>query len=168
MKKVIYFLIGVLVIAVAVLTSVFYMKKEKLNIYALNVETENIIVKNILEVKKLSTIEDKITLLTTKLSQEDFEGKTIKFNGIKDESGSKIAHFDLVDTNEKDSWYPYFQGSLGGFSTKLSIVETFLQRDYKGKWIDGIKLSYNGKYEEYDHISFDDTIYWRENTKTRK
>jgi len=168
MKKTIYILIGILIIALAILTTLMYNKKEKLNIYALNVESENIIIKNVLEVKKHLSLDEKIDLLSTKLSKEDFEGKTIKFNGIKEENGDKIAYFDLVDTNEKDSWYPYFQGSLGAFSTKLSIVETFLQREFEGDWIDGIKISYNGKYEEYDHISFEDTVYWRKNTKTRK
>ena len=72
MKKIIYILTGVLIIAMAILITLIYNKKEKLNIYALNVESENIIVKNILEVKKHLALEEKIDLLTTKLSSRGF------------------------------------------------------------------------------------------------
>lgn len=161
MKKNIF--IGILILFVLGILFVVFSKKEKFNIYTLNIETEDIIIKKQIEISKSQSIDKKIEVLVDSLSKENFEGKKIKFNGIKNEEGKKIAYFDLADTNEKDSWFSYFQGSFGAFSTKISIIETLLQRDFEGKWIDGIKLTYNDKFEEFDHINFDDVIYWRKN-----
>lgn len=161
MKKNIF--IAVCCIIIVGILFFFLGKKENFNIYTLNIDTEDIIIKNQIKTFKNQSLEKKIEFLTKKLSEENFEGKNIKFTGIKEEKGEKIAYFDLTDTNEKDSWFPYFQGSFGAFTTKLSIIETLLQRDFEGKWIDGIKLTYNGKFQEFDHISFDDLIYWRKN-----
>lgn len=165
MKKTIYLLSSLFVVLIIVFSLLFFNKKEELFIYAFNVETEDIVIKDKFQVKKYIDLEQKLLLLSEKLSKENFEGKKIVLSEIKNEKGSKIAYFDLRDTNEQDSWNPYFQGSLGGFSTKLSLVETFLQRDFAGKWIDGIKISYNGSFKEFDHINFSDEIYWRNNIK---
>lgn len=165
MKKTIYLLSSLAIVLIFIFSLIFLNKKEELFIYAFNVETEDIVIKDKFEVKKYIDLEQKLLLLSEKLSKENFEGKKIVLSEIKDENGSKIAYFDLRDSDEKDSWNAYFQGSLGGFSTKLSIVETFLQRDFTGKWIDGIKISYNGSYQEFDHINFADEIYWRNNIK---
>lgn len=145
----------------------FATKKEKLNIYSLNVQTEEIGIKSQLEVKKSLPLEEKIKLLINSLSKENFDNRKIELLEIKEENGEKIAYVSLVDTNEKDSWYPYFQGSLGAFSTKLSIIESILQRDYEGSWVEGVNLSYNKKYEEFDHITFENVVYWR-NIKAKK
>lgn len=160
MKKIIFSL--VLFVVILLLSLFILTKKEKLNIYSLNIETEEIAIKNQIELAKKDSLEEKLKKVSETLSKENFDGRKIIFKEIKKENGNKIAYFDLVDTNEQDSWYPYFQGSYGAFSTKLSIVESLLQRDYEGKWIDGINLSYNGKYEEFDHINFENVIYWRD------
>ena len=157
-KRIIFVILGILLL---VSISFFITKKEIFNIYTLNIETEDLMIKSQSKLSKSQSIEKKIIFLTKKLSNDNFEKKSIYFDGIKLEEGKKIGYFDLRDTNEKDSWYPYFQGSFGAFSTKISIVETLLQRDFDGNWLDGIKLSYNGKFEEFDHISFEDAIYWR-------
>lgn len=159
MKK-LFLLIPVILISVLVILF-FSTRKEKLNIYSLNIQTEEIGIKSQIEIKKSLSLEDKLKVLINVLSKENFENRKIEFLEIRNEGNQKIAYFNLADTSEKDSWYPYFQGSLGAFSTKLSIVESLLQRDYNGKWVDGIKISYNGKYEEFDHINFEDVVYWR-------
>ena len=103
--------------------------------------------------------------LALKLSNEIFQGKPIVLKEIVVEEGKKIAYFNLQDKNKDisspDNWYSSFQGSTGAQSTLNFIVDTLLQKEFKGDWIDGINLTYNGQYIEFDHISFENIVYWR-------
>ena len=60
------------------------------------------------------------------------------------------------------SWrYGYFQGSAGGFATTETLARTFVQPDYKGDWIKGVRFSYAGKPiqdGDWDHINLDGVI----------
>ena len=57
------------------------------------------------------------------------------------------------------SWrYGYFQGSAGGLATTEILTRSFVQPDFKGKWIKGVRFSYAGKPiqdGDWDHISLD-------------
>ena len=103
--------------------------------------------------------------LALKLSNEIFQGKPIVLKEIVVEEGKKIAYFNLQDKNKDisstDNWYSSFQGSTGAQLTLNSIVDTLLQKEFKGDWIDGINLTYNRQYIEFDHISFENVHYWR-------
>lgn len=89
---------------------------------------------------------------------------------IEERNNKKIAIIDLREFIASDStgylpsWRTiYFQGSTGGYFTTLTLTKSFLQKDYKGKWIDGIEFYYEGKQileGEWDHIGLYGTI-WR-------
>jgi len=57
------------------------------------------------------------------------------------------------------TWYDYFQGSAGGQHTTVVLIESILQNDYTGDWIDEVEFYYqNEKMGEWDHISLSGTV----------
>lgn len=155
----------ILIIGIVVIGLILLMQKEKLIIYTSNIDTGASENHSIVSVLKLLPINKKMSHLALKLSNENFQGKPIVLKEIVIEEGKKIAYFDLQDKNKDisspDNWYSSFQGSTGAQSTLNSIVDTLLQKEFKGDWIDGINLTYNGQYIEFDHISFENVHYWR-------
>jgi len=111
----------------------------------------------------------KLKLLADKLSRLKFRGLPINVLKIENGDTKKIA---IVELEEKEGHYfpsswrgNYFQGSTGGTVTTATLVETFLQRDYKGDWIDGVEFYYEGKpivAGDWDHIGLSGTIYRQE------
>ena len=108
----------------------------------------------------------KLKLLADKLSRFKFSYLPIDVLRIEDRGGKKIAIIELKETKYScpscPSWRTlYFQGSTGGYFTTLTLIETFLQRDYEGEWIDGVEFYYEGSpvSDEWDHISLSGTMY---------
>jgi hypothetical protein len=63
-----------------------------------------------------------------------------------------IENKDFEPTS-RPSWYQYFQGSTGGTWTSKILTSNFLQKRYKGDWIDKLRFHYQGEeFEEWDHI----------------
>lgn len=155
----------ILFIGIVIIGLVLLMQKEKLIIYTSNIDTGASENHSIVSVLKLLPVNKKMSHLALKLSNENFQGKPIVLKEIVIEEGKKIAYFDLQDKNKDisstDNWYSSFQGSTGAQSTLNSIVDTLLQKEFKGEWIDGVNLTYNGQYIEFDHISFENVHYWR-------
>lgn len=57
------------------------------------------------------------------------------------------------------SWYDFFQGSAGGTNTTTTLKESFLQRTYKGEWIESIRFMYMGEpFPESDHVNLSGII----------
>lgn len=51
------------------------------------------------------------------------------------------------------SWYDFFQGSLGGMNTSIVLRESFLQPDYDGAWINSVEFYYQGEpIGAWDHL----------------
>ena len=47
----------------------------------------------------------------------------------------------------------YFQGSTGGNATVTKLIRTFLQEDFEGEWVDGVKFLYNNDdTNNFEHI----------------
>ncbi len=155
----------ILFIGIVIIGLILLMQKEKLIIYTSNIDTGASENHSIVSVLKLLPINKKMSHLALKLSNEIFQGKPIVLKEIVIEEGKKIAYFNLQDKNKDisstDNWYSSFQGSTGAQLTLNSIVDTLLQKEFKGDWIDGINLTYNRQYIEFDHISFENVHYWR-------
>lgn len=114
------------------------------------------------------SIKNKLDALAKALSQVHFNKLPIEVSEITETDGKKIAVISLSESEENqkisdvskfkgDSWATrYFQGSTGGKMTSVSLIETFLQSDYKGQWIDGVKFLYNNKNNKniagFDHV----------------
>lgn len=118
-------------------------------------------------VPKDTPLKKKLEIIADKLSQFKFSGLPISILEVKNENGKKIAVVNLGEIEENkgitdpaniqgdatDTWiFGYFQGSAGGSATVETLVETFLQREYKGEWIDGIEFRYEGKPISMMHV----------------
>lgn len=131
---------------------------EVFKVYTLDVnDTEKKIEFKDVELNKDSTVEEKIKELCSVLEKEYFKDENAKivFKSIDE---NNVATIDLVN---KDAWNQHFQGSTGGIISQATIVETLLQRDYTGEWIDGLNVVVDGTNEEelFEHAPFIETFF---------
>lgn len=100
-------------------------------------------------------LEKKLEILAENLSKMLFEGLGIEVAKLEDEDGQLIATVNLRENENQEgaSWKSeYFQGSAGGAITSITLEETFLQREYDGEWVDGIRFVYEDPTLEFDHM----------------
>lgn len=99
---------------------------------------------------------NKMQILGDALSAEVFEGLSMDILDITTVDGKDILHVDLKEgsgaVGEKSWIFDYFQGSTGGQMTETALLETFLQREYGGLWIDGVKITLDGETIQFDHV----------------
>ena len=119
-------------------------------------DTEKIVEFKTINLKKDSSIEDKINELLIALKKDYF--KDDKANILLESVDSNnIATINLVD---EQAWSQHFQGSTGGSISQATIIETLLQREYEGDWIKGINVLIDGKKQEvFDHAPFEEIFY---------
>lgn len=112
------------------------------------------------------SIKQKLDILANALSKGVFANLPIEIVKIEETDGKRIAVINLVESQENQeitnlslfkgkSWaLSYFQGSYGGSVTSISLIETFLQRQYDGEWIDGVRFLYNSGKEinQFEHV----------------
>ncbi|NLI89453.1 MAG: hypothetical protein GX366_03480 [Epulopiscium sp.] len=125
------------------------------NIYGADIDSYEEEIIGEISIDDSMPIEEKLNALGQELSKMQFEGLGIEVDKIEEEDGKKVATINLKEApNDKDySWIAtYFQGSAGGTITTVSLGETFLQREYEGEWIDGVKFVYEGEEIVYDHV----------------
>jgi PBP1b-binding outer membrane lipoprotein LpoB len=99
------------------------------------------------------SMNDKVNIIIKEVSKLQFKNAPIELIKID----NNIAYINIKEDKENKLWSnKFFQGSTGASVTTYTIVESLLQRDYKGKWIDGIYITYEGKTNvEFDHIDVD-------------
>lgn len=101
------------------------------------------------------SLEERLEVIADNISQEQFEGLGIELSKIEEEDGKKIGVINLTEKpNDTDaSWLEgYFQGSTGGIVTTVALEESFLQKEYNGEWIDGVRFLYNDEKLQFDHV----------------
>jgi predicted nuclease with TOPRIM domain len=120
------------------------------------------------------SLKNKLDALAKALSVVQFNNLPIEVSEISEIDGKKIAVINLKESEENQkirdvlkfkgySWATgYFQGSTGGTMTSVSLIETFLQKDYEGQWIDGVKFLYNNLViDTFQHIESLNKISYR-------
>jgi hypothetical protein len=111
----------------------------------------------------------RISILLDSVSAHNFNNLKIEVLGIdKNESNYKILKINLKENpgfimpdslGHYRTWYDFFQGSMGGEQTTIILIESTLQKQYKGEWVDAIEFYYqNEKIGEWDHISLSGII----------
>lgn len=134
------------------------------NIYGADIDSYEEEIIGEISIDDSMPIEEKLNALGQELSKAQFEGSHIELNKISEEDGKKIAVINLAESGEEgdDKWKTmYLQGSAGSMITAISLEETFLQRDYKGEWIDGVTFRYNMDMIEFGHAEGLDEIIYR-------
>jgi hypothetical protein len=133
-------------------------KEESFVIYTLDVDdTDKVIEFETVNLKEDTDISYKMSQLCTILRKDYFNGEVeIEFVDIDE---NNIATINLVN---EEAWSPKFQGSTGGMVTQSTILETLLQKNYNGAWIDGINITIDGKPGDdytFEHAPFEGTFY---------
>jgi hypothetical protein len=103
-------------------------------------------------------VKQRLDYLAGLISQSEFRGLPIEISDIENRDDLDIIRINLKEIGDfkSPSWrYGYFQGSCGGQITSHTLKESFLQRDYKGEWIDGVEFHYEGRPMadgDWDHV----------------
>lgn len=130
-------------------------EKDKVDIQliTMDVNTSEPIPLGNVSIDKNNDIEENLELVIDKISELKFDDAPIELLKIE----NSIAYIDIRESDDKNYWSSnYFQGSTGARITSFTLVENILQRNYKGEWIDGIYLTYEGKTDvEFDHLDMD-------------
>jgi len=129
------------------------VENETFIIYDGNIDTYKKEAKGEISIPKDKGIQEKLEAIAKKLSEVNFNNLPIEVLKIETVNGKKIAKINLKEDskNQKQWFQSYMQGSAGGSITSVSLIETLLQKEYKGQWIDGIEFSYEGKKCEFEH-----------------
>lgn len=108
----------------------------------------------------------KLRVLADRLSRLKFSGLPIEVSRIDTVTGRRVVVIDLRELHEgyePPTWRAgYFQGSTGGMITQTTLVHSFLQKDYRGEWVDGVRFLYQGepiREGDWDHIDLSGVTY---------
>ncbi len=99
---------------------------------------------------------NKMQFLADELGKAVFGNLKMEAKSIEKIENKEILTINLLEgTGDKDGkgWVDsYFQGSTGGKSTETALIETFLQREYGGRWIQGVMFTLDGEKINLDHV----------------
>jgi hypothetical protein len=110
--------------------------------------------------------------IASELSTKYFNGLKIEIQNIDRDDGENdgggMIRINLAEMENftgpgsvkaYNSWYDFFQGSAGGINTTITLRESFLQRTFKGEWIDSVQFMYMGEpFPESDHVQLSGII----------
>jgi hypothetical protein len=126
-------------------------------------------VDRLISVPKNESVEKKIRTLLDSVSKNSFnnlkiqvlsikeagEGKKSLVVNLKENPGFMVP--DSLGTNR--NWYDFFQGSMRGEQTTIILIESVLQREFTGDWVDEVEFWYQGeKIGDRDHVFLSCTI----------
>jgi len=191
MKKFLLLILGIIIgIVVGVSLDQLFIKSYKIDksyemdelfkIYGSDKKAENPEVNFYILIPKNLSLIQKLNIIADKLSRFGFNYLPIEVLKIEEQNSKKIVVINLKehewDRGEENfigsNWrYGFFQGSTGGYFTTITLIETFLQNDYKGEWIDGVRFMYENqpiKQEDWDHIDLSGIIYRNQEIKNNQ
>jgi len=103
------------------------------------------------------------TILLDSVSANNFNNLKLEVSGIyKNKDSLEILKVNLKENpgfkipdslGNYRSWYEYFQGSMGGEQTTIILIESTLQKQFKGKWVEAVEFYYQNEIiGEWDHV----------------
>lgn len=115
------------------------------------------------EIDSELSISNKVKILLDSISEEYFGEVKLQYLSIETLDDLKILRINMQEKqglsddhiyNSNRVWYPYFQGSSGGGNTNTILIETILQKQYAGDWIDAVIFYWNNEPFpfEMDHV----------------
>lgn len=96
-------------------------------------------------ISNTNDLKQKLTVIANVLSEGYFSNLPIEVVKIEEAENNKIAVIDLKDNSGRAWVSSFLQGSAGGTMTSTALLETFLQREHTGAWIDGVRFLHNGR-----------------------
>lgn len=147
------------------------IKNASLKIYGADEAAMHVVLDHEIFVPQNYSLLEKLDALAAELSRSRFKGLPVEVMGIENQKGRKVAQVNLIedpalrtDTGRPITWSGlYFQGSAGGSMTTGTLLRTFLQQEYPGNWIDGVRFYYENHPIEtagFDHLELYN-IHWR-------
>ena len=120
-------------------------------------------VERMISIPKNESIEKKISTLLDSVSNNNFHNLKIEVLSINETTEGKKSlvvnlkenpGFKVPDSlGNYRNWYDFFQGSMRGEQTTIILIESVLQREFSGDWIDEVEFYYrNEKMGEWDHV----------------
>ncbi|MCK8817264.1 hypothetical protein MWH28_07805 [Natroniella sulfidigena] len=120
---------------------------------------------------------EKLQVIANRLSRFRFDFLPIKVLEIEEENGREIAVINLEEHqwnrngdetpefrgNAGVTWYlDHFQGAATGYFTSETLISSFLQPEYDGDWIDGVRFLYQGqpiREQDWDAVDLEGVFY---------
>ncbi|MBL4932610.1 hypothetical protein [Clostridium paridis] len=135
-------------------TEIKTISMETFIIYDVNADNMNLKENYKYTINKDLDIYSKVQTISSEVMHNYFNGLpySVAFKEINNKS---IVIINLIDDKiptDENSWYQKFQGSTGANINFKRISENILQKQYSGKWVDGIEILYNGKTPEFEHV----------------
>lgn len=120
-------------------------------------------VEQLISVPKNDSIEEKIRTLLDSVSKNNFNNLKIEVLSInKTAEGRRSLLVNLKENpgfaipdslGNYRNWYDFFQGSMRGEQTTIILIESVLQREFAGDWIDEVEFFYQDeKMGDWDHV----------------
>ncbi len=120
-------------------------------------------VERLISVPKNDSLEKKISTLLDSVSDNNFNNLKIEVVDINEiTEGKKSLLLNLKENpgfiipdslGNYRNWYDFFQGSMRGEQTTIILIESVLQREFAGNWIDEVEFYYqNEKMGDWDHV----------------
>lgn len=120
-------------------------------------------VDQLIRIARNQPLEKKISTLLDSISYIKFNNLKIEVLSINETpQGTKSLIVNLKENpgfiipdslGKYHSWYEFFQGSMGGEQTTIILIESILQREFTGDWIDEVEFNYqNEQIGERDHV----------------
>ncbi|WBW99159.1 hypothetical protein [Oceanirhabdus sp. W0125-5] len=134
-------------------------------IYGFDIDTDFTEIISWMPIISSNDLEKNMDVLARYMENNYFTEGHITIEEIIEVDGKSVAIINLKekDSNNKEKvsmWMSkYFGGSAGGRATEARLKLTFLQPEYSGQWIDGVKFLYEGKPLVLDHVNIPDIIY---------
>ncbi len=128
--------------------------EEELPVFGSNDNGDILLVSSVV-VKTDEPLINKMQFLADELSAKVFKNLEIKAKSIDTIEGKETLVVDLITPKDANAigWTDgYFQGSSGGRSTETALIETFLQREYGGRWVEGVMFTLDGETIGLDHV----------------
>lgn len=128
--------------------------EEELPVFGSN-ESGDMVLASSVVVKTDEPLINKMQFLADELSEEVFGGLEIEAKSIDKIEEKETLVVDLKTPEDENAigWVDgYFQGSTGGRSTETALIETFLQREYGGRWVEGVMFTLDGETIGLDHV----------------
>lgn len=129
--------------------------EEELPVFGADDEGNMMMVSSVV-VKTDEPLINKMQFLADELGKTVFKGLKMEAKSIDKIEDKEILTVNLLEgTGDQDGkgWQDsYFQGSTGGKSVEIALAETFLQREYGGRWIQGVMFTLDGEKINQDHV----------------